>query len=112
MVTLALLNDKDEQIAFHATEDSPLPVGSNSDTAPEGFVRRREVTLPFEKCHKVRFYIYLLPNSLPTTTTLAGTKTTFPIQIKVCDKERVYLSEKWDVNRFGGCGREVFVTFD
>ena len=110
MVTLAMLNEDGEQVGYHSAEESPLPVGSNSSEAPEGFVRRREVSLEFESCEKVRFYIYLLPNSLPEDTTLAGVQTTFPLQIKLTDGSKSIFAEKLEVNRFGGCGKEYIVA--
>ena len=110
MVTLAMLNEDGEQVGYHSAEESPLPVGSNSSEAPEGFVRRREVSIEFESCEKVRFYIYLLPNSLPEDTTLAGVQTTFPLQIKLTDGSKSIFTEKLEVNRFGGCGKEYVVT--
>ena len=55
MVTLAMLNEAGEQVGYHSAEDSPLPVGADSSEAPEGFVRRREVTIEFERSAKVRF---------------------------------------------------------
>ena len=109
MVTLAMLDSNGEQVGYHSVEDSPLPVGANSSEAPEGFVRRREIELTFEECKSVRFYIYLLPNSLPEDTTLAGVETTFPLQVKLSDSKRSILSEKLEVNRFGGCGKEYIV---
>ena len=112
MVTLAMLNEAGEQVGYHSAEDSPLPVGADSGEAPEGFVRRREVTIEFERSAKVRFYIYLLPNSLPENTTLAGVETTFPLQVKLTDGDRVVLAEKLEVNRFGGCGKEYIVEMD
>ncbi|MBP3423795.1 MAG: hypothetical protein IJB23_06765 [Alistipes sp.] len=110
MVTLAVLDENGEQVGYHSAEESPLPVGSNSSEAPEGFVRRREVSIEFESCEKVRFYIYLLPNSLPEDTTLAGVQTTFPLQIKLTDGSKSIFAEKLEVNRFGGCGKEYIVA--
>ncbi|MBQ7952884.1 MAG: hypothetical protein IJ286_07225 [Alistipes sp.] len=110
MVTLAMLDENGEQVGYHSAEESPLPVGSNSSEAPEGFVRRREVSIEFESCEKVRFYIYLLPNSLPEDTTLAGVQTTFPLQIKLTDGSKSIFAEKLEVNRFGGCGKEYIVA--
>lgn len=110
MVTLAMLDKNGEQVGYHSAEESPLPVGSNSSEAPEGFVRRREVSIEFESCEKVRFYIYLLPNSLPEDTTLAGVQTTFPLQIKLTDGSKSIFAEKLEVNRFGGCGKEYIVA--
>ena len=107
MVTLAMLDSSGEQVGYHSVENSPLPVGSESSEAPEGFTRRREVKIEFERCDKVRFYVYLLPNSLPEETTLAGVETTFPLQVKLTDSSgETILSEKLAVNRFGGCGKE------
>lgn len=110
MVTLAVLGENGEQVGYYSAEESPLPVGSNSSEAPEGFVRRREVSIEFESCEKVRFYIYLLPNSLPEDTTLAGVQTTFPLQIKLTDGSKSIFAEKLEVNRFGGCGKEYIVA--
>lgn len=110
MVTLAVLGENGEQVGYHSAEESPLPVGSNSSEAPEGFVRRREVSIEFESCEKVRFYIYMLPNSLPEDTTLAGVQTTFPLQIKLTDGSKSIFAEKLEVNRFGGCGKEYIVA--
>ena len=110
MVTLAMLDGEGNQVGYHSVEDSPLPVGSNSGEAPEGWSRRREVVLNFEACSKVRFYLYFLPNSLPEVTTLAGEHTTFPVQLKLTSGEREYLSERLDINRFGGCGKEFVVS--
>ena len=112
MVTLAMLNQAGEQVGYHSAEDSPLPVGTDSSEAPEGFVRRREVTIEFERSAKVRFYIYLLPNSLPENTTLAGVETTFPLQVRITDGEKSIFTEKLEVNRFGGCGKEYIVEID
>lgn len=112
MVTLAMLNEAGEQVGYHSAEDSPLPVGADSSEAPEGFVRRREVTLGFESCSSVRFYVYLLPNSLPEDTTLAGIPTTFPLQVRITDGEKSIFTEKLEVNRFGGCGKEYIVEID
>ena len=112
MVTLAMLNEAGEQVGYHSAEDSPLPVGADSSEAPEGFVRRREVTIEFERSAKVRFYIYLLPNSLPENTTLAGVETTFPLQVRITDGEKSIFTEKLEVNRFGGCGKEYIVGID
>lgn len=107
MVTLAMLDRRGEQVGYHSAEESPLPVGSQSSEAPKGFVRRREIKIEFEQCDKVRFYIYVLPNSLPEDTTLAGVETTFPLQVKLTDSSgETILSEKLAVNRFGGCGKE------
>ncbi|MBQ5700933.1 MAG: hypothetical protein IIV68_02290 [Alistipes sp.] len=112
MITLAMLDSTGEQVGYHTAEDSPLAVGTNSSEAPEGFVRRREVKLEFEKCSSVRFYVYLLPNSLPEETTLAGVDTTFPLKVKITQGEREIFSEKLAVNRFGGCGKEYVVKMD
>lgn len=112
MVTLAMLDRRGEQVGYHSAEESPLPVGSQSSEAPEGFVRRREVKLEFEECSSVRFYVYLLPNSLPEETTLAGVDTTFPLKVKITQGEREIFSEKLTVNRFGGCGKEYVVKMD
>ena len=35
MVTLAMLDSNGEQVGYHSTEDSPLPVGTNSSEAPD-----------------------------------------------------------------------------
>ena len=112
MVTLAMLDDNGEQVGYHSTENSPLPVGSNSSEAPEGFVRRREVKIEFGSCSSVRFYVYLLPNSLPEDTTLAGVETTFPLQVKITYGNKSVFSEKLEVNRFGGCGKEYIINLD
>lgn len=109
MVTLAMLDSNGEQVGYHSADDSPLPVGTNSSEAPEGFVRRREVKIEFESCSSVRFYVYLLPNSLPEDTTLAGIETTFPLQVKITSGDKSIFSEKLEVNRFGGCGKEYIV---
>ena len=112
MVTLAMLSEDGEQVGYHSADNSPLPIGSNCEEAPEGWVRRREIKLEFGECHKVRLYVYVLPNSLPATTTLAGEQTTFPLQLKLSNSSTEFLNEKWEVNRFGGCGREVVFTFE
>ena len=109
MVTLAMLDSNGEQVGYHSADDSPLPVGTNSSEAPEGFVRRREVKIEFESCSSVRFYVYLLPNSLPEDTTLADIETTFPLQVKITSGDKSIFSEKLEVNRFGGCGKEYIV---
>ena len=112
MVTLAILDSNGEQVGYHSADDSPLPVGTNSSEAPEGFVRRREVKIEFESCSSVRFYVYLLPNSLPEDTTLAGIETTFPLQVKITSGDKSIFSEKLEVNRFGGCGKEYVIKMD
>lgn len=110
LVTLSIQNSEGEQVGFHSIEDSPLPLGNQNQSAPEGFLRQRRVEVEFEPCDKIRLYVYILPNSLPETTTLKGIKTTFPLQVKIACPEKVYLSEKWEINRFGGCGREVVLS--
>ena len=110
MVTLSMRDKEGDQVGYHSVEDSPLPVGSNSDSAPESWQRRREVTLDFEQCHSVRFYIYLLPNSLPPTTTLAGFATEFAMQVKILKGSEEIFTDKLMVNSFGGCGKEYIVT--
>ena len=112
MVTLAMLDSNGGQVGYHSADDSPLPVGTNSSEAPEGFVRRREVKIEFESCSSVRFYVYLLPNSLPEDTTLAGIETTFPLQVKITSGDKSIFSEKLEVNRFGGCGKEYVIKMD
>ena len=109
MVTLSLQNSEGEQVDYHSAEDSPLPIDSNLEEAPEGWSRHRAVTLDFEPCSKVRFYIYLLPNSIPQVTTLAGEQTVFPIQVKITNGSKTLFSNKIEVNRFGGCGKEFVV---
>ena len=109
MITLAMLDSEGNQIGYHSIEDSLLPVGANSDSAPEGWHRRREVALDFEACSRVRFYIYLLPNSLPTTTTLAGESTSFPMQLTVGRGDENLFTERLEINRFGGYGKEFVV---
>ena len=105
------MRDKEgNQVGYHSTEDSPLPVGSNSDSAPEGWLRRREVALGFEQCHSVRFYVYILPNSLPPTTTLAGFECAFALQVKILRGDEEVFADKLMVNCFGGCGKEYIVT--
>ena len=112
MVTLAMLDSNGEQVGYHSTEDSPLPVGTNSSEAPDGFSRHREVKIEFDSCSSVRFYLYVLPNSLPEDTTLAGVDITFPIQVKITRGNKKIFSEKLAVNRFGGCGKEYVVKMD
>ena len=87
MVTLSLQNSEGEQVGYHSAEDSPLPIDANCDEAPEGWSRRRIVAIEFEPCNKVRFYVYLLPNSIPQVTTLAGEQTVFPMQVKIDKKQ-------------------------
>ena len=109
MVTLSLQNSEGEQVGYLSAEDSPLPIDANCDEAPEGWSRRRIVAIEFEPCNKVRFYVYLLPNSIPQVTTLAGEQTVFPLQIKIEKGDKILFSEKIEVNRFGGCGKEFVV---
>ena len=109
MVTLSLQNSEGEQVGYHSAEDSPLPIDANCDEAPEGWSRRRIVAIEFEPCNKVRFYVYLLPNSIPQVTTLAGEQTVFPLQIKIEKGDKTIFAEKIEVNRFGGCGKEFVV---
>ena len=109
MVTLSLQNSEGEQVGYHSAEDSPLPIDANCDEAPEGWSRRRIVAIEFEPCNKVRFYVYLLPNSIPQVTTLAGEQTVFPLQIKIEKGDKILFAEKIEVNRFGGCGKEFVV---
>jgi hypothetical protein len=109
MVTLSLQNSEGEQVGYHSAEDSPLPIDANCDEAPEGWSRRRIVAIEFEPCNKVRFYVYLLPNSIPQVTTLAGEQTVFPMQIKIEKGDKTIFAEKIEVNRFGGCGKEFVV---
>jgi hypothetical protein len=109
MVTLSLQNSEGEQVGYHSAEDSPLPIDANCDEAPEGWSRRRIVAIEFEPCNKVRFYVYLLPNSIPQVTTLAGEQTVFPMQIKIEAGDKTIFAEKIEVNRFGGCGKEFVV---
>ena len=109
MVTLSLQNSEGEQVGYHSAEDSPLPIDANCDKAPEGWSRRRIVAIEFEPCNKVRFYVYLLPNSIPQVTTLAGEQTVFPMQIKIEKGDKTIFAEKIEVNRFGGCGKEFVV---
>ena len=110
MVTLSLQNSEGEQVGYHSAEDSPLPIDANCDEAPEGWSRRRIVAIEFEPCNKVRFYVYLLPNSIPQVTTLAGEQTVFPLQIKIEKGDKILFAEKIEVNRFGGCGKEFVVS--
>ncbi len=110
MLTLSLRNSEGEQVGYHSTEDSPLPIGSNSDTAPEGWVRRRNISIDFEACNSIRFYVYMLPNSLPTTTTLVGFKTEFSVQVKILKGTEEVFADKLMVNCFGGCGKEYIVS--
>ena len=109
MVTLSLQNSEGEQVGYHSAEDSPLPIDANCDKAPENWSRRRIVAIEFEPCNKVRFYVYLLPNSIPQVTTLAGEQTVFPMQIKIEKGDKTIFAEKIEVNRFGGCGKEFVV---
>ena len=109
MITLSLRNEMGEQVGYHSIENSPLPMDSNSDAAPEGWTRRREVEIIFEQCHSIRFYVYLLPNSLPPTTTLAGTAITFPLQVHICNGSKSIFSDKLAVNCMGGCGKEYII---
>lgn len=109
MVTLSLQNSEGEQVGYHSAEDSPLPIDANCDKAPENWSRRRSVAIEFEPCSKVRFYVYLLPNSIPQVTTLAGEQSVFPLQIKIEKGDKILFSEKIEVNRFGGCGKEFVV---
>ena len=109
MVTLSLRNSAGEQVGYHSAEDSPLPVGSNSDSAPEGWTRRREVKIEYGECHSTRFYVYFLPNSLPQTNTLAGFKTDFAVQVKILKGTEEVFTDKLMVNCFGGCGKEYVV---
>lgn len=110
LVTLSLQNSEGEQVGYCSTEDSPLPIDSNCDEAPQGWSRRRTVSLDFEPCEKVRFYIYLLPNSIPQSVTLAGEQTTFPLQVKIESGDKTLFNDKIEVNRFGGCGKEFIVS--
>ena len=109
MLTLSMRNSEGVQVGYRSAEDSPLPVGSNSESAPEGWTRRREVSVEFDECHSVRFYVYFLPNSLPQTTTLAGFKTEFAVQVKILKGTEEVFADKLMVNSFGGCGKEYVV---
>ena len=109
MLTLSMRNSEGAQVGYRSAEDSPLPVGSNSESAPEGWTRRREVSVEFSECHSVRFYLYFLPNSLPQTTTLAGFKTEFAVQVKILKGTEEVFADKLMVNSFGGCGKEYVV---
>lgn len=112
MVTLSMRDSAGEQCGYHTVEDSPFEVGTNSENPPEEFVRRREISLDFEKCSSVRFIIYMLPNSLPQIKSLEGADISFPIQIKIVNGENKVFAEKIEVNRFGGCGVERIVELE
>lgn len=106
MLTCALKDRSGKQIGFVSAEDSIMPVGSNSTTPPEGFVRQRVIEKVFEPCHSMDLCLYLLPNSLPETSTLKGEKLSFPIKITILNGDKTLFTEKWEVNRFGGIGRK------
>lgn len=109
IITCAMLDDSGEQCGYISAEDSPLPVGSNAEEAPEGFNRHRAVSVEVGSCHKVRFYIYVLPNSLPEKSELVGEKMTFPAQVKIYRGQEVIFDQRWEINRYGGCGTERVV---
>ena len=60
MITLSMRDSAGNQVGYRSVEDTPLPIGSAAIGAPEGWVRRREVSVEFDPCHSVRFYLYLL----------------------------------------------------
>ena len=112
MITLSMRDGAGNQVGYHSVEDSPLPVGSSAIEAPKGWVRLREVTLEFEPCASVRFYLYLLPSVLPETTTLAGVENTFKAKLSIIDGDSELFCDRPHINCFGGCGKEYIVNFE
>ena len=60
MVTLAMLDSNGEQVGYHSADDSPLPVGTNSSEAPEGFV----YSLDGELITQNQFIVEVVHNAL------------------------------------------------
>ena len=112
MLTCALKNEADEQVGFFSAEDSILPISTNSTTPPDGFVRQRVVERDFGPCHSIDLCLYLLPNSLPETKTLKGEKLSSPIKISILKDGETLFTEKWEVNRFGGIGKEQTIVIN
>lgn len=112
MLTCALQDDAGNRVGFVSAEDSIMPVGSNSTTPPEGFVRQRVIERQLTPCHSIDLCLYLLPNSLPETLTLKGEKVSFPIKITILNGDKTIFTEKWEVNRFGGIGRQQKIQLE
>ena len=111
MITLSMRDSAGNQVGYRSVEDTPLPVGGADIAAPEGWVRRREVSVEFDPCHSVRFYLYLLPSVLPEATTLAGVETTFKAKVTITDGSEELFCDRLQINCFGGCGKEYIVNF-
>ena len=109
MITLSMRDSAGNQVDYRSVEDTPLPIGSAAIGAPEGWVRRREVSVEFAPCHSVRFYLYLLPSVLPETTTLAGVENTFKAKVTITDGDKELFCDRPQINCFGGCGKEYIV---
>ena len=112
MITLSMRDSAGNQVGYRSVEDTPLPIGSADIAAPEGWVRRREVSVEFDPCHSVRFYLYLLPSVLPETTTLAGVENTFKAKVVITDGDKELFCDRPLINCFGGCGKDYIVNFE
>lgn len=105
-VTCGMFDADGKQCGFRAAEDTVAPVGSNLATAPEGTPEHRTLTFTAGDCHHLLMYVYLIPNTLPSSTRIADCKP-FTITVKVSYDGREILSMTPSVNQWSGASIEI-----
>ena len=108
-ITCSLCNAQGEQTDFTSAADETAPVGSALTVAPDGTPARRRLTLHAADCHHLRMFVYLIPNTLPTSNRIADSAP-FPLSIKVRYEGEVLLNERRMINQWSGLSVELIVT--
>lgn len=108
-VTCAMLDADDVQCGFVSAEDRVAPAGSNLPAAPKGAESRRGLKFEAGDCHHLRMYVYLIPNTRPTSLIIADCPP-FPLSIKITYGGRVILHEHRNINQWGGASIEIIAA--
>ena len=90
-----------EQLEVKSKQSHIADVGANLKGAPEGYSRRRSLSVETSPCESVEVLIYIIPHTLPSVKDIADAEQ-FNIHIKVSKGGQTLHDAKHLVNQWAG----------
>ncbi len=90
-----------EQLEVKSKQSHIADVGANLKSAPEGYSRRRSLSVETSPCESVEVLIYIIPHTLPSAKDIADAKP-FNIHVTVSRGERSIHDAQHSVNQWSG----------
>lgn len=101
-----LFDAAENRTGFASAEDTVAEAGANLSQKPADYPAERKVCLTTGPCDHLRFYVYLIPHTLPANNAIGESKP-FRLDMRIGYGGKHLRTEHFDINQWSGASLEL-----